>query len=100
MNREKERGQNKHFLWQSVTYKSEQQGCDEQTTAADEPSTDGRNNHFSSNALAFIFPLQVSVNVQTQGTQAWIEGKMKTWQIQKQMCKFNLPLKKMRNVYR
>lgn len=42
MNRENEKGQTKHSIWQSVTYKIEQQGRDEQTATADKPSTYGK----------------------------------------------------------
>lgn len=62
MNRGNGKGQNKHFIWQSVTYKIEQRACDEQSAAADEPAAYGRNNHFSSNALSLILLPQFSVN--------------------------------------
>lgn len=77
----------------SHTKSSSKAVCGEQVAVLDQPSTYGRNNHFSPNALAFISLLQFFGNLQTQSTQAWMEGKMKTWQIQEQMCKLNLPLK-------
>ena len=61
---ENKKGQHKHLIWQSDTRKIEQQGSDGQAAAASkQTSTYGKNNNFSSNALAFILP-HFSVNLQ------------------------------------
>lgn len=66
MKRENGKGQSKHFIWQSVTYKIEQQCGDEQATAADKSATCGRNNHFSSNVFTATPVPDFYVNLQTQ----------------------------------